>query len=493
MLIAVPIGAGLASVACDPASDAVSTDDDCDDSRDDVNPGAAEVCDAADTDEDCDGVADPDCGLAGEIAPSDADVTMEGVSSYQQLGFSLVSGLDFTGDGLDDLVVGAPREGDGAVHVLRGDTLPPGTSAVTGLPWFTATGSASLSYAGYEVTWLGDVDQDGYDDVATQYYTTMYTVGVLDGPQTEGGSGALSTVGVGDYACQNASRAGTSDSTTGEDEWLCGEYHPPSDWDMIVYSGWSTEVGRIGGDRVVFNGYEVHGGEDVDGDGLDDYVAGLTAYSGAGYSSGGAAVVYLAPLSSGTTTYTDWDMVTYGENASDLHGSQARLIADVTGDGLADLYVGTPYDDAAGTSAGRVTLFGSPLATSQNMSDGEVQILGAQASDILGLNFYCVSWGDVDGDAQSDVLVGTTNTSIYASKDGAAWLILGSLSGTYALSDGDYDARFVGDDDSTALSFGCAMDGDLNDDGKDDVVLGAPGHDAGTVGTAGAVYVWYGE
>jgi hypothetical protein len=57
--------AAVSIAACDVPGGYIANDDDCDDGRADVHPGATEVCDAADTDEDCDGAADDaDAGVS---------------------------------------------------------------------------------------------------------------------------------------------------------------------------------------------------------------------------------------------------------------------------------------------------------------------------------------------------------------------------------------------------------------------------------------------
>ena len=52
--------ASSSTAACDPPSGYSLDDTDCDDTRDDVNPGLVEVCDEDSTDEDCNGLADDD-------------------------------------------------------------------------------------------------------------------------------------------------------------------------------------------------------------------------------------------------------------------------------------------------------------------------------------------------------------------------------------------------------------------------------------------------
>jgi len=101
-----PVGA-----ACDPAPDAVLTNDDCDDVRADVNPGASEICDDDDVDEDCNGVADNDDDDAVGAVVQDVDRDGDGyIGTEQELACDPVidplPGQDCD-DGRDDVNPGA--------------------------------------------------------------------------------------------------------------------------------------------------------------------------------------------------------------------------------------------------------------------------------------------------------------------------------------------------------------------------------------------------
>ena len=90
-------------------------------------------------------------------------LTLEGESAFDRFGYSLVSG-DLNGDGIVDLVVGAPMHSpsatlyqQGAVYVFFGPDF--GSSGAVKIPATTASGGIGLSLA------VGDVNNDGVDDL----------------------------------------------------------------------------------------------------------------------------------------------------------------------------------------------------------------------------------------------------------------------------------------------------------------------------------------
>src|SRR5215213_2171764 len=116
---------------------------------------------------------------AAEIPPSGtldlagfADVRRTGAADGDRLGTAVAPAGDVNGDGLDDLVVGAPRhDGDGrrnagAAWVLfgtgKGDPEP---GPVGSAPGFRIDGAAAFDTAGAAVAGIGDVNGDGLDDV----------------------------------------------------------------------------------------------------------------------------------------------------------------------------------------------------------------------------------------------------------------------------------------------------------------------------------------
>jgi hypothetical protein len=95
-------GAGPAHLACDPAPGLVADASDCDDTRADVNPAAAEVCDAGNTDEDCDGLADDaDPSVTGQIVLY-ADADTDGFGAGDPIATCEIDGLVALDSDCDD-------------------------------------------------------------------------------------------------------------------------------------------------------------------------------------------------------------------------------------------------------------------------------------------------------------------------------------------------------------------------------------------------------
>jgi len=187
---------------------------------------------------------------------------------------------------------------------------------------------------------------------------------------------------------------------------------------------------------------------------------------------------------------------------------------DVNGDGYGDLVVGAPTGDDGGGDAGeayvvlgRASGFSTVAddgrrvidLTSLGAADGFV-IQGDAAGDNAG--YSVSSAGDVNGDGYGDLVVGARSGDDGGSNAGVAYVVLGRHSGFGALVDGravlDLGTLSAADgfvvqgdaaDDRTGWSVSSA--GDVNGDGFDDLIVGAPGGDDGASG-AGEAYVLLG-
>ncbi|MBM4365015.1 MAG: FG-GAP repeat protein [Deltaproteobacteria bacterium] len=97
---------GSTTLDCEAPAGFVGDDTDCDDSRDDVSPGASERCDSADTDEDCDGVADDSDSSTSSSSKStlyrDADTDGYGDASTSVLACDGATGYAVNAGDCDD-------------------------------------------------------------------------------------------------------------------------------------------------------------------------------------------------------------------------------------------------------------------------------------------------------------------------------------------------------------------------------------------------------
>lgn len=173
---------------------------------------------------------------------------------------------------------------------------------------------------------------------------------------------------------------------------------------------------------------------------------------------------------------------------------------DMNGDGRADLILGAPADDDKATDAGRIFIELAPLTggSSMAMGDSLTQIIidGINAGDQAGASVGGIA--DLNGDGRGEVLIGAPGMENAALTDaGAAFVLFGkATTGGVDLNDlftgggGGYVIK--GEAAGDAAGTNILSIADLNGDGKMDVIVGAPGNDAG--GTdAGAVYVVWGK
>ena len=202
---------------------------------------------------------------------------------------------------------------------------------------------------------------------------------------------------------------------------------------------------------------------DFDGDGRSDLVLGAPLEPNGGRTNAGAAYAY-TDVGGGISTR----LASVGENGARV--GSAIATADVDGDGMLEAYVGAPFADGGGSDEGVVLVFpGARPFESPN----------ARADSAFG---SAVAGGDVDGDGYEELVVGAPGRD---DGRGTAEVFFGpSLSRSWSLS------AVV----QPASAFGAQVAcGDFDADGLLEVVVAAPGQNVGSSNGSGSVYLFRGE
>lgn len=183
-----------------------------------------------------------------------------------------------------------------------------------------------------------------------------------------------------------------------------------------------------------------------------------------------------------------------GESGGDFAGQSVASAGDVNGDGKGDMLIGADTVDGAMTTdngAAYLVLGGKGPGMQTSLSNADTTFLGASEGDRAGVSV--AGAGDVNGDGKADLLIGAWLHDGSGSDSGVAYLVYGgdSLGSTVKLDENQRGATFIGEAKDDSAGFSVAGAGDVNGDGKNDILIGAPFND--TAGKdAGAAYLFFG-
>ena len=480
---------------CDGASDYDADGDgtdgtefggtDCDDAEPTTHVGGDDIC-GDDVDNDClDGDVGP-CAFSGEVELSDADLTIYGDAFQAGIGGAYAV-ADVTGDGVVEVLVSGAfvtRPDYAGIAVLSTpiaefDSVERATVFINGVDNMRVGSSMDV----------GDFDGDGVNDVLAgswgggEWGKWHGSATIVSGPITASermDEAAFYMLGPEEnyYLGGAVTNAGDIDGD-GDDEALIGAkpeggrrpgefYLVRGDSAGIGATAPELFVGTASGDGV---GTAFAGGEDFDGDGLDDVFVGAERAT-----AWGKVYCLLGPISD-VAGMDDADFVLNGDSND---GAGAFLeVGQLDGDGAADLVVAAPTKAGTdGVGRGAVYVVRGPLTGDRLFAESDA-ILYAGESGEVGI---VSAGGDLDGNGTSDIAISTGSaTSAYVS------VFLTPVSGVYRLGDASGRVmRAAGD-----VERGIGGIGDVDDDGFSDLLLGRSTDDT-AFEDAGVVHIYLG-
>ena len=349
-------------------------------------------------------------------------------------------------------------------------------SALDGSNGFTINGIDAYDGSGYSVSEAGDVNGDGIDDIII---------------------GAR-------YAAPNDTySAGESYVVFGSQNG----FDPTLDLSALDGNNGFTINGN---DAYDLSGFSVNAAGDINGDGIDDIIIGAVAADPNGNLSAGESYVVFGSQKGFDATL---DLSTLdgkngftinGIDPSDNSGVFVSEAGDINNDGIDDLVIGAFIADPNGNeNAGEgYVVFGSQKGFDATLDlstlDGNngFTINGIAPEDRAGLSIS--NAGDINDDGIDDLVIGAFQADPNGNTDeGESYVVFGSQSFSSSLDlsalDGSNGFTIEGLNADDNLGFSVSSAGDINDDGIDDIILGAVGAAPNNVTGAGESYVIFGS
>jgi len=360
-----------------------------------------------------------------ELAAVQAQI--QGELPQEYLGWALATGSDLTGDGIEDLVIGAPGAGSSAIS-RTGEFFVYSVATQSELNHEDAASQVTAEEQDSrfgEALSSGDSDGDGKAEVAVG--ASHYTV---NGSQ-------VGAVFIFDTPLRNETNTGSA---------------------LAIIQG-------AGGDF----GTSLDMSGDLNHDGKEDLIVGAGLTNTIACQEG-AVYGYFGPLVS-TRPLSSADFVVEGDRVGGWAGTSVGT-GDVNGDGIGDLVIGAPGNwgychPNEPSTQGFAYLFYGPLQGKYRVSDADATIEGD--ADDVALGQVVLVAADLNSDGRNEVILACPKSSYTTTGGyiGSVYLFFQPLSGHYMASEADatIEGTILGELFGSSLATG-----DINNDGFDDLV-----------------------
>jgi len=400
------------------------------------------------------------------IFPQNILGNIENLDNNDTFGRAVANIGDLNGDGINDIVVGAPYDGDGGINTgaiyilfLNKDGTVKSHQKISASEGSFKGKLNEDDQFGRGISNIGDFDGDGITDLAVGAYH-----------DDDGGinTGAIYILFL------------NKDGTVKSHQKISAT---EGNFVNVIKSGdcFGNAVTSIG---------------DLDGDGITDLAVGAHDNYSPGTKAEHVGAVHILFLNKdGTVKSSQKISDTEGNfgviKANDSFGVSVANIGDFDGDGVTDLVVGAYGDSDDGFETGAIYILflnkDGTVKSHQKTSASEGSFKGnLNNGDLFGSEV--ISIGDLDGDGITDLAVGAYGDDDvpffhslifrHANPDkGAIYILFLNKDGTVkshqkiSASEGSFKGNLNNGD---LFGFSVANIGDLNGDGINDVIVGAP-------------------
>jgi FG-GAP repeat/Dockerin type I domain len=416
-----------------------------------------------------------------------ADIVFNGEFMNDAFGRVANAG-DFNNDGYDDIIVSAINNDEsfmdaGKVYVFSGKTQD---------LLLSIRGETQNDHFGEFIAGLGDFDYDGFDDIivgAPQWGPLSSHVGrvyIFLGNNSTNSQidafdahtiieGTTPSIELGWSFCWRDALLyiGAPGFDNNRGKVFCF-------WRVILASGGHFDqthapVAIEGTAALDWFGHSMANAGDINNDEFDDIVVGA-GFNDAGGSEAGRAYVFFSPT---VFNASDADVIFTSQSSGENLGQVTR-VGDLNFDGINDIVLGAPCLTSGASGAAYVFYGSASMSGEIYTSDADLTFLGESPGDQFGISVSGA--GDFNRDGFDDIAIGESRANF---GQGRFHIFSGET--------GEQIFSIEGESIDDNFGLRVAGGGDCNNDGWSDVIVGAIGYD-GIVGVdCGKAYLYFGK